>query len=257
MLGLYDSGLGGLTVLAAIRAAGIDQDIIYFADQAHVPYGERTDADLHSLLTDNLAMLGTHGVDLVAMACNTSCAVASKLGWPVTTFPVLDLIGNAARAIALTHHRRIVVLATAATVRSGAYRHAIHAVAPQIEVIEIPAPALVPLVESGAAESREAHDAVAALLAEFPADIDAVVYGCTHYPMLEAHVTALAPHLARIDPAQEQARAVVAEITALALPHGTAETTYVTNGDRIAYESNVRRWTGDISGRVVELSAAH
>lgn len=250
MLGLYDSGLGGLTVLAAIRAAGIDQDIIYFADQAHVPYGERTDADLHALLTDNLAVLGTHGVDLVAMACNTSCAVASKLGWPATTFPVLDLIGNAARAIALTHHRRIVVLATAATVRSGAYRHAIHAVAPHIEVIEIPAPALVPLVESGAAESREARDAVAALISEFPADVDAVVYGCTHYPMLDAHVAALSPHLARLDPAQEQARAAVAEIAALGLASGSSQTTYFTNADAVSFEKNVRRWTGDTSGTV-------
>jgi glutamate racemase len=80
VIGVYDSGLGGLTVLAALRAAGIDADIVYFADQAHVPYGERTDADLHGLLTANLKWLGEHGAELVVMGCNTSCAVASRLG---------------------------------------------------------------------------------------------------------------------------------------------------------------------------------
>ena len=77
MIGVYDSGLGGLTVLAALRAAGIGDDVVYFADQAHVPYGERTDADLHGLLTANLTWLAEHGVDLVVMGCNTSCAVAA------------------------------------------------------------------------------------------------------------------------------------------------------------------------------------
>ena len=70
MIGVYDSGLGGLTVLAALRAAGIDDDAVYFADQAHVPYGERTDADLHGLLTANLAWLEAQGVDVVVMGCN-------------------------------------------------------------------------------------------------------------------------------------------------------------------------------------------
>ncbi|HEY4440207.1 MAG TPA: hypothetical protein VGN14_07100, partial [Candidatus Elarobacter sp.] len=100
MLGVYDSGLGGLTVLSALRAAGVDQDVVYFADQAHVPYGGRTDADLHGILSRNLAMLAELGVDAVVMACNTTCAVAEKLGWPPVPFPILDLIANAGAAFA-------------------------------------------------------------------------------------------------------------------------------------------------------------
>jgi glutamate racemase len=248
VIGVYDSGLGGLTVLAALRAAGSDADVVYFADQAHVPYGERTDADLHALLTSNLAWLEAHGADVVVMGCNTSCAVASRLGWPPTHLraPVQDLIVNGARAFAGARFRRVAVVATPATVRSHAYANAIAAVAPQIEVVEIAAPALVPLVEAGASETPAALAAVREVVALFPAGVDAVVYGCTHYPLLDAHFAALLPDAARIDPAREQARAVLA----LGLPPGGGTTLYVTNGDVATFEENVRKWTGDPTGRV-------
>jgi glutamate racemase len=254
VIGVYDSGLGGLTVLAALRSAAIDDDVVYFADQAHVPYGERNDADLHGLLTTNLAWLEGQGVDVVVMGCNTSCAVASRLGWPATTFrlPIQDLIANGARAFAQSPYRRVAVVATAATVRSHAYANAIAAVAPHIDVIEIAAPLLVPLVESGRSESDEARAAVRDVVAEFPAGVDAIVYGCTHYPLLDAHFAALVPPAARIDPAREQARAV----TALRLPPGSGTTLYVTNGDAVAFERNVRKWTGDATGRVTALIPA-
>jgi glutamate racemase len=106
VLGLYDSGLGGLTVLAALRAAGIDQDVVYFADQAHVPYGDKSEAQLRGFLSENLALLAEQQVDAVVMACNTSCAVAQQLGWPPAPFPVLDLIANAGAAFAGTPYRR-------------------------------------------------------------------------------------------------------------------------------------------------------
>ena len=254
MIGVYDSGLGGLTVLAALRAAGIDDDAVYFADQAHVPYGERTDADLHALLAANLGWLEAQGVDLVVMGCNTSCAVAAKLGWPATHFrlPVQDLIANGARAFAGAPYARVAVVATPATVRSHAYASAIAAVAPQIDVVEIAAPALVPLVEAGASASPQAREAVREIVAAFPAGVDAVVYGCTHYPLLDQHFSAFAPHVARIDPAREQARAVLA----LDMPHAAGTTLYVTNGDLAAFERNVRHWTGDTTGRVTALLAS-
>lgn len=251
MIGVYDSGLGGLTVLGALRAAGIDDDIVYFADQAHAPYGERTDADLHGLMTANLSWLQAHGADLIVMGCNTSCAVAGRLGWPPIAFPlpVQDLIVNGAAAFADTAFRRVAVVATPATVRSHAYAAAIGAVAPQVEVVEIAAPLLVPLVEAGESESDRARAAVRDVVAELPPGVDAVVYGCTHYPLLEAHFAALLPGVARIDPAREQARAVLA----LRLPPGGGTTLYVTNGDVARFESNVRKWTGDRAGRITGL----
>ncbi|HEV8020849.1 MAG TPA: aspartate/glutamate racemase family protein [Candidatus Lustribacter sp.] len=251
MIGVYDSGLGGLTVLAALRAAGIDDDVVYFADQAHAPYGERTDADLHALMTANLGWLQAHGADLVVMGCNTSCAVAGRLGWPPLAFPlpIQDLIVNGARAFAGATFRRVAVVATPATVRSHAYSVAIGAVAPNVEVVEIAAPLLVPLVEAGESESERARAAVRDVVAAFPPGVDALVYGCTHYPLLEAHFAAALPAAVRIDPAREQARAV----RALRLPPGGGTTLYVTNGDVARFESNVRKWTGDRTGRVTGL----
>jgi len=248
VIGVYDSGLGGLTVLAALRAAGITDDAIYFADQAHVPYGDKSDAELHGLLAANLTWLRDYGADAVVMGCNTSCAVASRAGWPDVRFPlgIADLIANGAQALRETSYRRIAVIATVATVRSGAYGNAIRAVAPQLEVIEVAAPELVPLVEAGASESAAARDAVASIAASLPAGVDAIVYGCTHYPLLDTHFARALPRAARIDPAVQQARAVAR----LPLARGNGRTTYVTNGDVAAFEANVRRWTGDAEGRV-------
>ncbi len=256
MLGLYDSGLGGLTVLRALRAAGIDQDVVYFADQAHVPYGDKSEAQLHGYLDENLALLARERVDAVVMACNTSCAVAQGLGWPATPFPVLDLIATAGAAFAGTAYRRVGVVATAATARSGAYGRAIRAAAPGLEVVELAAPALVPLVERGEADTDAARAAVAEVVAALPRELDALVYGCTHYPLLDRwFAAALAPHVMRIDPATAQAAATARLVADLNLAPGSAATTYFTNGDAAAFETAVRRWTGDHTGRVAALVA--
>ncbi len=254
MLGLYDSGLGGLTVLRALRAAGVDQNVVYFADQAHLPYGDKTDAELHGFLTENLALLGELRVDAVVAACNTSCAVARNLGWPGTPFPVLDLIESAGRAFAGTRHRRVAVIATAATVRAGAYAAAIAVHAPHLRVDQIAAPRLVPLVEAGDAETRAGHDGVAEIVRALAPDIDALVYGCTHYPMLDRWFAASLPaRVQRIDPARAQAGAARELVARLALAPGGATTAYYTNGDPIAFERAVRRWTDDGTARVAAL----
>lgn len=256
MLGLYDSGLGGLTVLRALRAAGVTQDVVYFADQAHAPYGDETEANVHGFLRDNLALLAEQNVDAVVTACNTSCAVAQRLGWPDTAFPVLDLIATAGRSFAGTPHRRIAVIATAATVRSGAYARAIRAAVPHVEVFEIAAPALVPIVERGEADTDAARAAVAEVVAQLPPGVDAVVYGCTHYPLLDRwFAAALDPRIARIDPAVAQAAAAAALVAELGLPPGTSATVYYTNGEARAFEAAVRRWTGDTNPRVTALLA--
>jgi glutamate racemase len=250
MLGLYDSGLGGLTVLAALRRAGIRQDVVYFADQAHVPYGDRSETELYGLLTENFALLDGYGVDAVVMACNTSCAVAARRGgFPPARGPVLDLIANVARALGATAFRRIAVFATAATVRSGAYARAIGAVAPHIEVCEIAAPALVPLVEAGRVGTLQAREAVRRVCDKLVGSIDAIVYGCTHYPLLDDEFAAeLGPAVARIDPAVAQAAAAVALFDHAELPPQLGVTRYLTNGDVAAFEANVRRWTGESAG---------
>jgi glutamate racemase len=235
-----------------MRSRGIRAEVIYFADQAHVPYGGKSDQELHGLLRENLGWLKAQDVDLVAMGCNTSCAVAQRLGWPSAGFryPVQDLIRNAGASFRDRHLRRVVVLATAATVRSGAYAQAITTHAPETTVFELAAPEFVPIVESGDLRSARARAAVEAVIAQFPPEIEAIVYGCTHYPLLDAHFAELLPTLERIDPALAQAHAV-AELVGI---DGDARTTYITNGDPIAFERNVRAWTGDQVGTVTALT---
>jgi glutamate racemase len=254
VLGLYDSGLGGLTVLAALRRAGITQDVVYFADQAHSPYGDKSEAEIYGFLRDNLNLLGSQQVDAVITACNTSCAVAGRFGWPQEPFPILDLIETAGRSFERTPHRVVAVVATAATVRSGAYARAIATSAPRTTVHEISAPELVPIVERGEAETDGARAAVAAVVAQIPAGVEAVVYGCTHYPLLDRWFAgALDPSVERIDPAVAQAAATAKLVAALGLAAGAGETVYYTNHDAQAFETAVRRWTGDATGRVAAL----
>jgi glutamate racemase len=245
-----------LTVLRALRGAGITHDVVYFADQAHSPYGDKTEAAIHGYLRDNLAILAEQRVGAVVAACNTSCAVAERYGWPETPFPVLDIIATAGRSFARTPHRRIAVIATAATVRSGAYARAIRAAAPHTDVWEIAAPELVPIVERGEADGDTARRAVGDVVAQLSADVDAVVYGCTHYPLLDRwFAAALDPRIERIDPAVAQAAAAADLIARLGLAPGSSATSYYTNGDPHAFETAVRRWTGDTAGRVAAFVA--
>lgn len=232
MIGFFDSGLGGLTVVRRVRALLPDHDLIFLADQAHVPYGDRTDAELHTFLCENLSWLESRGCDLVAMACNTSCAVAQQLGWPPTRALVLDLIEAAAIAVRDAGFARVGVIATHATVRSGAYTTTLGRHAPGVRVHEIAAPELVPLVEAGLSDSDDAIRAVAQVCGELPDDLDAVILACTHFPYLDAHfATSLGPNVARIDPAVEQAGRTAAVVAARGLPSGRGTLTTHTNGD--------------------------
>jgi glutamate racemase len=232
VIGLFDSGLGGLTVLRRVRQRLPDVDLLYYADQANVPYGGRSADDLHALLRNNLAWLDERGVEAVVMACNTSCAIADVFGWPTTNAEIFDLLDSATIALQRASASRIGVVATEATVRSGAYgrriRNAIH----EGEVWEVAAPELVPLVEAGEIESDAARDAVARACAALPPDLNAVVYGCTHYPVLERHFrSVLGKDTKLIDPAFVQATRLGEFLALDETPAGSGTIRYVTSGD--------------------------
>jgi glutamate racemase len=240
VIGLFDSGLGGLTVLARVRERIPSADIVFFADQANVPYGDRTHAELLELLQANLARLDARGVDAIVMACNTSCAVAERYGWPKTRAPVVDLIESAAIAVARGGFARVGVVATAATVGAGSYGRTIRARVGGIDVVEVPAPALVPLVEAGATDGERPRTAVAEVCGHLPLDLDALIFGCTHYPVLESHFRAvLGDGIALIDPAFMQAERTAELLGRRA--EGSGSTEYTTSGDEAAFLANVAR----------------
>lgn len=257
MLGIFDSGLGGLSVLRRVRALLPAEDLVYLADQAHVPYGDRTVAELHRYLERNVAFLEGCGVDAVVMGCNTSCAVAAREGWPAARIPILDLIAAAASAVVASGARRVGVLATAATARAGAYGDAIRRLDPEVVVEEVGAPALVPLVEAGRVDGDEARAAVESACAPFRAPLDALVLACTHFPFLDAHFAAvLGPETLRIDPSAAQAERAVAFAAARGpLRNETGRTRYVTTGALEPFRAALPRFAGTLAaGDSVERS---
>lgn len=246
MLGLFDSGLGGLTVVRRVRELLPQHDIVFFADQAHVPYGDRSADELHRLLMHNVALLEEQGAELIVTACNTSCAIAQQYGWPPSGVPVLDLIESAALAVERDGHKRIGVVATNATARTRAYTRAIRARVPNATVTEIGAPALVPLVEAGRLEGDEPSAAVREACAGLPRELDVVILACTHYPWLDAHfAAALGAGIVRMDPARVQAERAQALAAKLGIAAGTGKTTFITNGDRDAFALAVHKVLGE------------
>jgi glutamate racemase len=222
------------------------EDIVYLADQANVPYGDRDDADLVRLLGANVAFLDAAGVDAIVMGCNTSCAVAARAGWPPSHAPLFDLIASAADAVAASGARRVGVIGTAATIRSGAYGEALRRAAPGLDVQEVAAPALVPLVERGVLDGPEARAAVAAACAAFSLPLDALVLACTHYPLLDAQFAAvLGEGVRRFDPALAQSERVVAFARERGL-RGSGRTRYVTSGALEPYRAALTRIMGPL-----------
>jgi glutamate racemase len=258
MLGVFDSGLGGLTVLRQLRNLLPTHDLLYFADQANVPYGDKTPGELLKLTEKNLARLNEAGVKAIIMACNTSCATAAELGWPQSDAPILDLIESAAIAVEEGGYRNVAVIATAATARSGAYADAIGERCEETHVTEIAAPALVPLVEAGKLEGPEPREAVADVCAQVPRNADAVILACTHYPLLAAHFSAVLPAgTAIVDPAQMHAVRAAALVSRLGVSPGSAATRCMTSGNLEQFRRNLKTLIGDLHPEIVSASGSN
>jgi glutamate racemase len=202
-IGVFDSGVGGLTVLREILRRSPSESTIYLGDNARAPYGTRTDDEVRRFSVQALDALVRRNVKALVVACNTSTSVALGDFRRRYDLPVLGVVRPGAAAAALaTRNRRVGVIATPATVRSRAYFNAIKDENPAIEVYEHATPSLVPLVEagqlSGPAVELAVREAVAPLLGKRNADgdfifpmppsarIDTLLLGCTHYPLLAA-----------------------------------------------------------------------
>lgn len=202
-VGVFDSGVGGLTVLREILRRLPSESTIYLGDNARAPYGTRTDDEVRRFSIQALDALVRRDVKALVVACNTSTSVALGDFRRRYDLPVLGVVRPGAAAAALaTRNRRVGVIATPATVRSRAYFNAIKDENPAIEVYEHATPSLVPLVEAGRLSGEvvelAVRDAVAPLLGERNADgdfifplppsarIDTLLLGCTHYPLLAA-----------------------------------------------------------------------
>jgi glutamate racemase len=223
-IGMFDSGVGGLSVLRKMEKLSgssiFDRRLrfIYLGDTARCPYGPRDSEEIVLFVKQIVDWLISMGADRIVMACNTSAAQAGSVVRLRSPLPIHDLITPTAERLAGTAGR-VAVLATNSTVKSGAFSKAIKRVAPHAEVTEIACPDLVPLVESGQADSVAARNALARYAHEYQLqNMNAVILGCTHYPFLSTHLADLLPAgVALIDPADEL-------IAALARGSAQAET---------------------------------
>lgn len=185
-IGVFDSGVGGLTVVRALMRDLPQENIIYFGDTARVPYGVKSVETIGHFSTQITEFLLEKQVKLLIIACNTMAAVASQAIQDLSPVPVLDVIDAGARnAVAQTRNQRIGVIGTLATIHSGAYDRAIHALNPHVTIQSHACPLFVPLVEEGWLDHPVTRmTAVEYLQPLLAADIDTLVLGCTHYPLL-------------------------------------------------------------------------
>lgn len=189
-IGVFDSGLGGLTVVRQLQRSLPHEDFVYLGDTARLPYGTKSPTAVVQFACEAAQFLMSHGVKAIVIACNTATAWALSTlehEFPVPIFGVV--IPGANAALKRSRNRRIGVIATPATVRSGAYRKAILAGDQEAQVFSQACPLLVPLVEEG----WQAHSVTRLVLQEYLAPltferIDTLVLGCTHYPLLKAAI---------------------------------------------------------------------
>lgn len=185
-IGIFDSGIGGLTVMQAIQKSAPFVDIVYFGDTAKLPYGEKSCETVKQYAIENAEFLLSQGVDLLVIACNTATAFALEAVQERFSIPVVGVVEPGARcAAAATQNGRIAVIGTKGTVHSKAYEREIHRINPDLKVISQACPLFVPLVEEGWID----HPATRLVTEEYikpllEADIDTLVLGCTHYPLL-------------------------------------------------------------------------
>ncbi len=226
-LGVFDSGLGGLTVVRALREALPDEHMIYLGDNARVPYGTKGASTVIKYALGCSRHMVDRGVKALVVACNTVSAVAPERLRVELDIPVLGVVEPGARAaVAATRTGRIGVLATAGTIASGAYPRAVAQVSTRAEVIGQPAPLLVPLAEEGWTSGEVPRLAIRRYLEPLArASVDVVVLGCTHYPLLRGLIEEevrdlIGPHVAVVDSALATAHEVRSFLVARGLARG-------------------------------------
>jgi glutamate racemase len=250
-IGIFDSGLGGLTVVRALRRRLPRESVVYFGDSARVPYGTKSSETIIRFASEDCEFLCRHDPKLIVVACNTASATALPVLARRFHQPVLGVIEPGARAAAeACGDRPIGIVGTEATVLSGAYRRAVQRRRPGSQVVEKACPLLVPLVEEG---RRPADPIVRLALQEYlsplqAAGVGSVVLGCTHYPLLaEAFAEVLGPNVTLVDSAEavaEEIEYILGQYRLLE-PAGTGRMDFFVSDNPARFREVGRRFLGE------------
>ncbi len=210
-IGVFDSGIGGLTVAAALKSLLPSETIFYIGDTARVPYGGKSRKTVERYSIEIGGLLLAERAKIIVVACNTASALAVPRMKELFKVPVQGVVAPGAEAaIRSTRNGRIGVIGTRATISSGAYEHAIHAIDPQAKVFSEACPLLVPLIEEGMFDDPITDQVIARYLAPLLTEgIDTLVLGCTHYPLARTAIGRVAGNTVRlVDSAENCALAV-------------------------------------------------
>jgi len=209
-IGVFDSGVGGLTVLKALRELLPNENRIYFGDTARVPYGTKSPKTIIRYSLENARLLQSYGVKMVVVACNTSSAHALDILKTALPFPIVGVVEPGAQeAVRHTRSGRIGVIGTEATVKSEAYRKAIVSINPFCKVFQKACPLFVPLIEEGWLNDPITKQVAERYLRELrEAEVDTLVLGCTHYPLIKEVLKEVFPQATLVDSAQAVATLV-------------------------------------------------
>ena len=208
-IGVFDSGIGGLTVVRELIHQLPNESIIYFGDTARVPYGPKSPDTVLRYSREIVSYLKGEGVKALVVACNTATAHALPALREEFDFPIIGVIGPGARAAAAaTQKKKVGVIGTAGTIRSGAYEKAIRKLLPDVEVVTQACALFVPLIEEGWVDTEPTRAIARNYLAPMvSAEVDTLVLGCTHYPLMKTVIGNVVGRDVRlIDSAQETAR---------------------------------------------------
>ncbi|MDO8536329.1 MAG: glutamate racemase [Candidatus Omnitrophota bacterium] len=186
-IGIFDSGVGGLTVFSEVEKALPREEIIYFGDTARVPYGTKSKETITRFSVENVEFLMKHNVKLVLVACNTASSLSLDFLKRCFRVPIIGVIEPGARnAVNSTRNNKIGVLGTSATIISGAYEKAVKKISQKISVYSQSCPLFVPLVEEGWVGEDVTYDVVSIYLKGLKSKrVDTLILGCTHYPLLK------------------------------------------------------------------------
>jgi len=232
MIAVYDSGIGGTSVLKAIRELDSHVDIIYLADQLRCPYGDRPASEIRHIALGCANWLIRQGATPVVVACNTASAAAlhdMRHRHPET--PFVGMVPAVKPAVQQTQCGVVGVMATAATLNGDLYREVMQRFANDVHVVGRACHGLVDLVEAGQVHGADTDAAVAAHVEPLiQAGADVLVLGCTHYPFLRESISRAAPHMHIIDPAPAVARHTLNVTSHTAQPHQHGRTIYYTTG---------------------------
>lgn len=246
-IAVFDSGVGGLTVLRELYRQLPNESILYFADTARLPYGTRTQSEILQFVREIIQWAMDQDVKMIVMACNTSSALALETVQSEFNVPILGVILPGAKA-AVSKGRRIGVIATPATVTSDAYRQAIQEMDSQVQVWQVSCPEFVPLIEQNRIHDPYTYEVAREYLTPLlDQRIDTLIYGCTHYPHLAPVLRSLLPRTVRlVDPAVHLVKAIGQELELLGLrnPHLPKPTRFCVSGCPQQFASLSVQWLG-------------